>query len=77
VYFLSTRVLGVKPTAPGYTRIRIAPQPFNLRWASGVVPTPRGPVTVSWHINEAGGLDLDYDAPEGCEVEVVLPEAVR
>src|SRR5579862_7380197 len=60
-YFLSTQVLGVKPTAPGYTQVRIAPQPFNLQWASGVVPTPRGPITVSWHLNEAGEIDLHYD----------------
>ncbi len=76
-YFLSTQVLGVKPTAPGYARIRIAPQPFNLRWASGVVPTPRGPVTVSWQVDESGALDLQYDAPEGCQVEVVLPQTIQ
>ena len=73
-YFLSTQVLGVKPAAPGYARIRIAPQVFNLQWASGIVPTPRGPVTVSWHVNEAGMLDLFYDAPEDCEVEISLPQ---
>jgi alpha-L-rhamnosidase len=73
-YFLTTQVLGVKPAAPGYAKIRIAPQPFNLRWAEGIVPTPRGPVTVSWRVNDAGKLDLQYDAPPGCDVEVVLPE---
>ncbi|MBA3872897.1 MAG: family 78 glycoside hydrolase catalytic domain [Anaerolineae bacterium] len=75
-YFLTTQVLGVKPAEPGYSRIRIAPQPFNLTWAEGVVPTPRGPVTVSWKLNESGQLDVQYDAPQGCEVEVVLPERV-
>ena len=76
-YFLSTQVLGVKPAAPGYARIRIAPQVFNLQWASGIVPTPRGPVTVSWHVNEAGMLDLFYDAPEDCEVEISLPQCAN
>lgn len=75
-YFLSTQVLGVKPAEPGYSRVRIAPQPFNLTWAEGVVPTPRGPITVSWKLNASGQLDVQYDAPEGCEVEVVLPESV-
>lgn len=74
-YFLSTQVLGVKPAEPGYRRIRIAPQPFNLRWAEGIVPTPRGSVTVSWRLDESGQMDLQYDAPEGCAVEVVLPTA--
>jgi alpha-L-rhamnosidase len=68
-------VLGVKPAEPGYSRIRIAPQPFNLTWAEGVVPTPRGPVTVSWKLNASGQLDVQYDAPQGCEVEVVFPAA--
>jgi alpha-L-rhamnosidase len=72
-YFLSTQVLGVKPIEPGYRRIRIAPQTFNLRWAEGVIPTPHGPVTVSWKIDESGQVDLQYDAPQGCAVEVVLP----
>ncbi len=74
-YFLSTQVLGVKPAAPGYSRITIAPQPFNLQWAEGIVPTPRGPVTVSWKIKADGQLDVQYDAPDGCAVEVILPSA--
>ncbi len=75
-YFLSTQVLGVKPIEPGFKRIRIAPQTFNLQWAEGVVPTPHGPITVSWKITESGQVDVQYDAPEGCTVEVVLPEAI-
>jgi alpha-L-rhamnosidase len=68
-YFLSTQVLGVTPLAPGYERIRIAPQPFNLRWASGTVPTPRGPVTVSWWLTDEGQMEIEYHTPEGCQVE--------
>lgn len=70
-YFLSTQVLGVTPAAPGYARIRIAPKPWNLRWARGVVPTPRGPVSVAWSRDNAGKLAVEYHAPEGCEVEVI------
>lgn len=74
-YFLSTRVLGITPAAPGYKKIRIAPEPFHLTWANGTVPTPHGPVSVAWRLKEDGQLDLEYHAPEGCEVEVVLPQA--
>jgi hypothetical protein len=74
-YFLTTRVLGVTPAAPGYKKIKIAPQPFHLTWANGTVPTPLGPVSVSWQLKEDGQLALEYHAPEGCEVEVVLPQA--
>jgi hypothetical protein len=69
-YFLSTQVLGVQPIEPGYARIRIAPQPWHLRWARGVVPTPRGPVTVAWVKGDDGKLQIEYDAPDGCVVEV-------
>jgi hypothetical protein len=72
-YFLSTQVLGVTPAAPGYARIRIAPQPFHLRWARGTVPTPRGPVFVSWRLDDTGQMAIEYHAPEGCEVELVHP----
>jgi alpha-L-rhamnosidase len=73
-YFLSTRVLGITPAAAGYKKIRIAPEPFHLTWASGTVPTPHGPVSVAWRLKDDGQLDLEYHAPEGCEVEVVLPQ---
>jgi hypothetical protein len=72
-YFLSTKVLGVTPAAPGYSRVRIAPQPWNLRWARGVVPTPHGPVSVAWHIDDAGKFQIEYHAPASCTVEVVTP----
>ena len=71
-YFLSAKVLGVTPAAPGYSRVRIAPQPWNLRWARGTVPTPRGPVSVAWQLDEDGKLQIEYQAPEGCEVEVAV-----
>jgi hypothetical protein len=72
-YFLSTQVLGITAAAPGYSKIRIAPQPFNLTWASGTVPTPRGSISVSWQMGDDGRLQIEYDAPAGCEVEVVQP----
>jgi alpha-L-rhamnosidase len=71
VYFLSTQVLGITASAPGYRRIRIAPKPFHLRWASGTVPTPRGTVSVSWRHTETGAMDIQYDVPKDCEVEIV------
>ncbi len=74
-YFLSTQVLGVKATAPGFRKIRIQPQPYNLRWASGSVPTPYGRVSVAWEIDEAGQMKIEYGVPTGCEVEVIAPFA--
>ncbi|MBW7884536.1 MAG: family 78 glycoside hydrolase catalytic domain [Caldilineaceae bacterium] len=71
-YFLSTRVLGVTAAAPGYAKIRLAPKPWHLRWARGTVPTPHGPVSVAWEVDESGKLQLEYNVPEDCEVEVEI-----
>ncbi|MEQ8675243.1 MAG: family 78 glycoside hydrolase catalytic domain [Aggregatilineales bacterium] len=73
VYFLSTHILGVQPTAPGFAKVRIAPKPFDLTEASGTVPTPHGAIYVSWFIDSDGQFHLHYDAPAECDVEVVLP----
>jgi hypothetical protein len=66
---LSRFVLGVRPLEPGYAKILIAPQPGALKWVRGKVPTPHGPVTVSWS-DEAG---LDITIPPGATARVVLP----
>jgi alpha-L-rhamnosidase len=45
--WLSYEVLGIRPTAPGFSRVDIAPHlGRELSWVSGSVPTPHGPVAV-------------------------------
>lgn len=69
---LSTHVLGVRPLAPGSTRIEIAPLPCGLTWAKGVVPTAQGDVRVEWQ-QKRGTLHLTADIPHGCTAKVRLP----
>ena len=45
---LTEYVLGVEPTSPGFTTFTVDPHPGDLEWASGTVPTPHGPILVSW-----------------------------
>ena len=53
--WLSHEVLGIRPTAPGFSRVDIAPNlGRTLTWISGSVPTPRGPVTI--HFDKQSGL---------------------
>ena len=40
-YELSTRVLGVRPDAPGFKKAVIEPFTAGLEWAKGTVPTPQ------------------------------------
>ncbi len=69
LYELPATCLGVRPAAPGYSKMQIHPVCGALEWADGDVITPVGMVHVSWK-KTAQGLKLDYEAPE--DVEVIL-----
>ncbi|MFZ4508141.1 MAG: alpha-L-rhamnosidase C-terminal domain-containing protein [Fimbriimonas sp.] len=64
VFQMSGRILGVTPLKPGFAEFAIDPRPSGLRWAKGKVPTPHGPITVSW-TSGASGLKLEFSVPRG------------
>jgi hypothetical protein len=72
---LSTRVLGVEVRTPGWERFSLSPHLGPLSWAGGTVPTPRGPVKVSWRKtgNHLSGI---LEGPEGCTVSLCINDAV-
>lgn len=53
-------VLGVTPAEPGYTSVRIAPNPGSIDRLSGSVPTPHGLVRVDI---DAGRVTVDSPVP--------------
>jgi alpha-L-rhamnosidase len=64
---------GIAPAAPGYERVRLAPQPGGgLTWARSALRTPHGDVRVAWEIANAE-LRLEADLPEGMTAEIELP----
>lgn len=67
-YVFGRYILGVVPTAPGFDRVKIQPQACGLHSAQGTVPTPHGPIWVSWQ-EEDGDIKLTYDVPETICVE--------
>jgi hypothetical protein len=69
---MSSRLLGVTPSAPGFKSIAIRPELCDLKWAKGIVPTPRGDVSVSWALS-GNKLQLDVTTPSGAEADVTLP----
>ena len=71
VDFLST-VLGIRPAAPGWAGIRLAPHCDGLTWARGSVDTPVGRITVSWR-REDKQVILEAETPRGIPVELHLP----
>jgi hypothetical protein len=74
---LTNEVLGVRPTAPGYSEFVVEPHPGDLRWAEGRVPTPHGPIDVRWTRHHHGELKVHVKAPPGTRGTVVLPGGER
>ncbi|HET7336243.1 MAG TPA: alpha-L-rhamnosidase C-terminal domain-containing protein, partial [Rhizomicrobium sp.] len=72
VFDLSTDVLGIAPVAPGFRRVRIAPNLAGLEWARGTYPTPHGVIAVEWK-RDADRLNLKIDVPKGCEAQIICP----
>jgi alpha-L-rhamnosidase len=72
-------LFGVSPTAPGWARARVAPQPGPVREGSLRMTTVRGPLGVRFaQGGEAPGapgacLAVSVDVPGGVAVDVALP----
>lgn len=69
-------VLGVTPTASGFSAWRINPRVDGggVSWARGTVPTPNGPISVQWEKSN-GVLSVAISVPETTSGVVVLPLA--
>ena len=55
---LGQHVLGVQPSTPGFTRVRVAPNLGHLDWAEANVPSPSGDIRVRV---DAGALVVGRD----------------
>jgi hypothetical protein len=71
-YDLSTYVLGVKPTEPGFASFSVEPHPADLKWARGVVPTPRGDIQVEWR-RDYEEFELRVGFPFEAHAELTVP----
>lgn len=71
-YELPAVILGVQPAAPGFTKVRIAPQPGTLKEASGDVITPLGLIHVEWTKAADNTLNLHYTLPDGIADETEM-----
>ena len=76
---LTTFFIGAAPTAPGFAEWDVRPVPGDVAWARGEVPTPRGPLRVSWERRrdaEGGdGLEITVSGPKGTKGTVRVPAA--
>jgi hypothetical protein len=73
-YLLPAHVLGVRPAAPGFAAIEVAPQLGGLAWARGAVPTPHGDIEVHLEAGHGGTVRL----PAGITTAALLtPDGAR
>ncbi|MDT5043422.1 MAG: hypothetical protein QOE51_4407, partial [Actinoplanes sp.] len=69
---LTNDLLGATPTGPGFATWSVRPNPGSVAWARGQLPTPHGPLRVSWR-NSANVFTLTVDAPPGTSGVITLP----
>lgn len=73
LYEMPAVILGVKPAAPGYAKVKICPTPGYLTYAKGEVITPKGRIFVEWE-KENGKIIVNYSVPEGMAADVITYE---
>ncbi len=66
--FLCTELVGVRPAAPGSTRIFFDPLASAVQWVKARIPTPHGHIDVEWRRNETGQFEALIDANYPLEV---------
>ncbi len=66
IFHCYATLLGIRPAAPGFARVRVAPQLGPLQWCEGAMPHPRGMIEV--RLERAGGQ---------IRARIVLPPGVE
>lgn len=67
--FLTEHVLGIQPLAPGFREVRIQPALCGLKKLDGAIPTPYGPIEVSFRAEHDGNVRRSVKLPEGVREE--------
>jgi hypothetical protein len=75
---LTGYVVGARPVTAGYKAWIIAPQPGNVEWAQGRIPTPAGALVSRWRRGQgSSSFTLTMAAPTGTSGTVAVPELGR
>jgi len=70
---LPQKVLGVEPVSSGWKTFSVKPNPCDLKWAKGIVPSPLGDINVDWKVDEKGTFRLYVLIPENTSAEIAVP----
>jgi alpha-L-rhamnosidase len=69
--WMMEQILGIQPTAPGFTKVTIRPDLAGLTWAKGAEPTPHGLLKVD--LKQKQGLQTTIDLPTNVDATVLIP----
>lgn len=69
--WMMEQILGIQPTAAGFTKVTIRPDLAGLKWAKGAEPTPHGLLKVD--LKQQHGLLTTIDLPAGVAATVLVP----
>ncbi|MET7745701.1 alpha-L-rhamnosidase C-terminal domain-containing protein [Streptomyces sp. NPDC005385] len=69
---LTHQLLGARPTSPGYATWEVRPEPAGISWAQGQLPTPQGPLQVSWEATHTT-FELTVHVPGGTHGALTFP----
>ncbi len=67
------KLMGIEPLEPGFSKIRIKPQPGNLASAEIKTPTIRGEVLLSFKNNPQQSFSMNLTIPANTTADVYLP----
>ena len=70
---LPQKVLGVEPVSSGWKTFSVKPNPCDLKWAKGIIPSPFGAIGVDWKVDEKNTFSLYVLVPENTSAEVSVP----
>jgi hypothetical protein len=71
--YLTECVLGVQPTAGGFSRVVIRPELGDLTWVQGTVPTPHGDIRLR-AAKAPQGIVCTLTLPSGIHAVIILPD---
>lgn len=66
LFHLQATIAGIRPAAPGFAKVEIAPSPGKLRSIRSKLPHPRGFIET----------EMAFAADDKCQARVVLPEGI-
>lgn len=64
-FFFLCLICGIEPSAPGFEKVKIAPNLGSLEWAKGEMPHPKGMIRVEYKRTGDKGIEAVISLPKG------------